>query len=82
MRGECNEQRPDCIYAPDCWSNTHHKYWPAHKYRKNIPREFRELPENKEQMCRYAHYILHLEQDAPPMPSIQEMKVAIRESRG
>lgn len=67
MRGECPTPRPECPYhnrPGGCFSDTHHLYYPGVDYSGIIDEEFRELPENKEQICRWEHDIKQVE--TPP----------------
>ena len=77
MIGECPNPRISCPFAPRCASNTHHLYFPANSYQTPLERLFRELPENKEQMCMYEHQLLHELTEAPKKPSLEEMLRAL-----
>lgn len=51
-----------------CFSDEHHLYYPRAKYVQGYEKKFRELPENKIQICRRIHDELHaqiLEADKP-----------------
>lgn len=76
-REKCPEpNKPGCPYARRCYSDQHHLFWPANRYKTGLEKRFRQLPENKEQTCRWEHDEAHFE--APPIkPSIQEMRDAI-----
>lgn len=68
MKGECPSPKPNCPYGGDCFSDLHHVYYPSIDYRDIIEREFRVLPENKEQKCRWEHEQRHAQEppDKPP----------------
>jgi hypothetical protein len=48
------------------FSDTHHRYFEAKNYATGVAKVFRELPENKEQLCRFEHNELHAT-TAPPI---------------
>lgn len=79
MRGECPNPQPDCRYAElgGCFSDTHHLFYPRRDYRRPTERDFRELPENKEQLCRAEHDERHATELPPTKPSSAEMLGAI-----
>jgi hypothetical protein len=79
MKGECPSPRPDCKYADGggCFSDTHHLFYPRRDYRTRVEREFRELPVNKEQICRSEHDERHAVEPVPQKPTKQEMLGAI-----
>lgn len=73
MKRECPEpERPGCPYSPYCYSDQHHLYFPARDYRTPLEKRFRELPDNKEQLCRFLHDLAHFE-EAPEKPTREEM---------
>jgi hypothetical protein len=50
--------------------------WPANRYQTPIEKAYRELPENKEQLCRWEHDERHY--DYPPKkPDLLEMLRAL-----
>jgi len=76
VRGECPVPRPECPYAnrPEgCFSDTDHLYYPEVDYRDIIGQEFRELPENKQQKCRWEHDLRHTNEAPPERPDRQYM---------
>lgn len=76
MRGQCTpEQIAECPLQQH-FSDTHHEYWPRNMYRDGLGKTFRELPENKEQLCRNEHNQRH-EESPPPRPGKQQMIQAI-----
>lgn len=79
MRGACFERHPDCPYERH-YSDVHHDFYPGSDYKTVVERTFRELPENKQQLCRYEHDLLHLTEQPPEKPSRAEMIDAISES--
>lgn len=62
-----------------CFEDVHHEFYPRHDYRTQIEKAFRELPENKQRMCRQQHNDIHATGDIPEKPSIEEMRLAILE---
>lgn len=80
MRGECPTPRPDCPYANrpgGCFSDTDHLYFPALDYSGIMEAEFRELPENKQRICRWDHEQKHKEELPPEKPSKEYMLGAL-----
>lgn len=86
MLGECpraSREREGCPFmnSPEgCKSNTHHLFWPRRIYKTALEREFRELPENKVQMCKWEHLDLHEFTFPPQKPNHRDMIKAIMES--
>lgn len=60
-----------------CAANTHHTYFPRRRYTGQVEKEFRNLPENKAQMCMAEHADFHAENQPPPKPSRETMIQAI-----
>ena len=83
-REACPDPQPDCKYATlrgGCFSDEHHLYWPKRAYCGKIATEFRELPENKEQICRREHDEKHATQSPPEMPMRDVMLARIALSK-
>jgi hypothetical protein len=81
VRGECPSPQEQCpYYATDggCFSDSHHIYFPKNQYCDIMSSEFRELPENKQQLCRLEHEELHAEVIEPEKPDRETMRDAIR----
>lgn len=77
-KSECFNENPECkYYEQGCHASTHHLYYPRRNYRNSLERQFRELPENKVQLCRSEHDELHLNEDPPDKPSRAVMLGAI-----
>ncbi len=56
------------------YSDTHHLYWPANRYpKKQIERQFRELPIHKIMLPRDFHDYLHITTEPPPIPDKELM---------
>lgn len=75
-RGGCPEPRPECPYSerPEgCFSDLHHLYFPRLDYRDIMSAEFRELPENKQQICRWEHEQRHASEQPLEKPTREEM---------
>lgn len=60
-----------------CRSNTHHAYYPRRAYRTVIEKAFRELPDNKEQLCMAEHLDKHATERPPQKPPREVMIQAI-----
>lgn len=81
MKGECRLENAACPFYPeDCHSNTDHLFWPRHDYKASVERKFRNLPENKRQICAFAHVLRHVNEAPPEKPSRDEMIAAIAQS--
>lgn len=77
MKGECPNPRPDCPYSGECFSDEHHLYFPRVDYHDIMGTEFRNLPENKEQICRWDHQERHEVEEPPEKPSREQMLGAL-----
>lgn len=73
----CPNANEACKYAPDCYADEHHLYWPKKRYKGQVEREFRGLPENREVICRAEHDEIHATERPPIKPSHNEMIQAI-----
>jgi len=60
-----------------CFEDVHHEFYPKNRYRTHIEKQFRELPENKQRMCRQQHNDIHATREIPEKPSLEEMRLAI-----
>lgn len=81
MRKGCPTPDSSCPLKK-CFGDVHHEYYPSSQYRRPIEKEFRNLPENKEFICRAVHNEIHATQQAPDKPTLDFMREAIRRSRG
>ena len=82
MRGPCELEREDCPYKySGCFSDTHHTKYPASEYTSPLEKTYRNLPENKVQLCRDEHDELHATEQPPVKPTAREMLGAIATSR-
>lgn len=63
-----------------CFEDIDHEYWPSRQYRTPLEKEFRELPENKRQICRDLHNERHATESPPEKPSRREMISAVQQS--
>lgn len=61
-----------------CVQNEHHLYWPKQRYTGSVERQFRQLPENRVDMCMAEHAELHATEQPPKKPSRAAMLVAIQ----
>jgi hypothetical protein len=80
----CEEQDSSCpLYYSKlgCHLSVHHEYYPASNYRRSTENEFRNLPDNKQLICRALHDVLHREETPPPKPDLTFMREAIRRYR-
>jgi hypothetical protein len=57
--------------------DTHHLWYPSNDYDDTLSAIFRNLPENKVEICRAAHEELHATQEEPVKPSREQMSHAI-----
>ena len=85
--GECENPRPECPYASrptGCFSDVHHKYFPKNVYLDVVGSSYRELPQNKEQKCRWDHEELHKVEDGPEKPEEAQMlgEIALSQELG
>lgn len=91
MIGQCPSKHETCPYynakpkktlrkqfgeKTGCYADVHHYQFPKRDYVTPIERAFREMPENKEQMCRWDHDLEHFEA-SPRKPSLEQMIVAL-----
>ena len=82
MRENCPIAHEGCKYHPNCFADTDHYYYPKSDYKTPLEKEFRELPENKQQICREMHDLRHITETPPPKPDLNFMREAIRRYRG
>ena len=64
------------------YKDTHHIFWPAGFYKTAIEKAFRELPENKVEMCRAEHDNIHASEEPPAKPGREFMINALHRARG
>jgi hypothetical protein len=76
MEIPCNPT-PDCPMYGNCYTDTHHTYYPKRLYQDSISKIFRNLPENKVEICRNLHNEIHQTESPPMKPGRQEMIDAI-----
>ena len=80
MRESCPKANEDCKYADmkiGCHSDEHHLYWPRNQYTSKMEKFFRELPENKVQLCRAEHDEIHATEKPPAKPPVQAIIAAL-----
>lgn len=77
-RVPCNPT-PDCKYYESgrCREDTDHFYYPANQYTTPVERRFRDLPENKREICRTLHEERHATELPPPKPDLEVMEDAL-----
>ncbi len=81
MYNPCDKNREGCpYYTSGCRQNTHHLYYPRHDYKTKVERIFRDLPENKVQLCMDEHDEIHATELPPVKPPRDEMLLAIGNS--
>lgn len=78
-RGECPQPREDCFQPEGPYSDEHHKFYPAYRYAGWLACKFRNLPDNREQLCRCEHEEIQV-LEPPERPSRRVMQAAIREA--
>jgi hypothetical protein len=59
------------------FSDTHHLFFEAKNYQSGVAKTFRELPDNKVQLCRNEHNEIHATTSPPEVPSRAFMLQAI-----
>lgn len=80
----CPFESPDCKYFNNingCHTSVHHEFYPRVDYKSPVEKRFRELPENKFEVCRQMHDEIHAHDEPPMKPSIEVMRHAVNESR-
>lgn len=78
MRGECSPEQQLACPLREHFTDLHHTYYPASDYRSRVERQFRQLPENKEQLCRNEHNEIHAQEPEAIKPPRDFMLNAIR----
>jgi hypothetical protein len=84
MRRPCPFESEGCPLSntvDGCFVDTHHKQYPRSAYRTPTERRFRELDENKVDLCRAVHNEIHATEPAPIKPSLEVMQFAIQQER-
>ena len=76
-RGLCSPEQMAACPLRRHFSDEHHLFYERRMYRTAIEKAFRELPENKVQLCRNEHNTIHATQPIPEKPSVEDMRVAI-----
>ncbi len=71
----CYENKAGCKYAPRCFSDEHHQFWPRTDYEAagTIEARWRNLGQNTLQLCRQEHDDIHTFDDPPEMPTRPQM---------
>ena len=64
-----------------CFEDVHHLYYPKSNYQSGFAQKFRELPENKVEICRAEHNEIHATERPPYRPPMDFIKNAIARSR-
>lgn len=77
VRCERDESCPLSQTKRGCFRDTHHLYFPRFLYTTELEKEFRELPENKVELCRREHNEIHATTEPPEKPSRQQMLAAV-----
>ena len=80
MRGECTPEQKEVCPLRTHFQDEHHLMYPKRDYSQPVEKAYRELPENKVQMCRHEHNELHATQEPPLKPSIETMAEAVLRS--
>ena len=81
MRNGCESSGDHCPLKKP-FTDRHHLFYPRSAYRTPIEKAFRDLPENKVDICRCLHNYLHRTEPIPKKPSREEMLEAIRRNVG
>lgn len=72
-RGFCSPEQIAQCPLREHYTDEHHIWWPARNYRDRTSAAFRDLPENKVQLCRNEHNELHATQQPPEKPDRLKM---------
>jgi hypothetical protein len=80
MRETCPTPDSNCPLKK-CFGDTHHLYYPASWYKGIVELAFRNLPENKEFLCRREHNERHATEEPPEKPSREFMLNAIQRAK-
>lgn len=75
-----NENCPVFQVKGYCFEDVHHLYYPKSSYSNGFAQKFRELDENKVEICRDEHNEIHATERSPYRPSMNFIKEAIRKS--
>lgn len=60
----------------------HHTAYPGSKYTTPLEQEYRKLPSNKIEMCRFVEMELHrVNPNGPPKPTIEVMEYCVEQER-
>ena len=79
---QCPNPKPDCKYAPECFSDNDHLI-PQRLGETALKRAYLNLPQFQEQVCRQEHDERNARHNAgdlsdiPPFPSDNQMRAAI-----
>lgn len=76
----CPGANEDCKYFDTergCYQDEHHLYYPRKRYKSSVEKAFRQLPENREMLCRAEHDEIHATEPIPHKPSRVEMVQAL-----
>jgi len=79
--GECTPEQIAACPLTEHRSNQHHLYHPRRSFRSAIEKAFRDLPENKIQICERQHREIHANEEPPAKPEAQFMLDAIARAR-
>ena len=60
-----------------CYVDEHHLFFPRKNYRDSVGRAFRNLPENRVDLCRQVHQDIHATTQPPKKPKRAEMLEAL-----
>lgn len=71
-----NNERGCPYFEVGCYADTHHVAWPKPDYTTPLEKTYRDLDENKIQLCRFDHDMEH-EMPPPEKPSREHMQQAI-----
>lgn len=74
----CDPDR-ECRYrdTTGCYIDEHHLFWPRRNYKDSVGRAFRNLPENKVDLCRQVHQDKHATEQPPKKPKRSQMLEAL-----
>lgn len=77
MERACTPNESCPYYSTGCFEDTHHVFYPSGDYITPVERLFRNIPENKVEICRREHEDVHATEQPPLKPSYDVMEHAV-----
>lgn len=73
-------QNSDCPIKGCPTEDEHHLFWPGNEYQGTLEKTFRNLPDNKVDICRRLHEWIHKVEPIPEKPDHEQMRKTIIEA--